>query len=293
MPMVPQYRHRMCTPYFVWTYLPSAHLFSSVINVSTHVSSSTSTLSQIFSPLSVPQPGRDVGVDGEWDRGELMGLGGDAELNVGARSTARLMAMLLHLRREPLASGPSARRGYPRGVERVVQHQPRGLLAAALFLGRRLCPPSLGPVRCPCTQPDQEANEDHNSTPHRELATSPPHESKASKLLRACSSSACSNLRATPKTSAVLLEGLLQPPRNTSNLHRAPRVPARRAGRHRHRRGTGARAVQVGAGGEEGGDEVEEGGLCMGAPACGGDSGRGKALPLGGHSTPARLGLGA
>ena len=66
-------------------------------------------------------------------------LGGDAEHGTGEVHAAAHgdagpgahPGETPHLRREPLPRGPGVRGGDPRGVEGVVQHQPRGLLGAA------------------------------------------------------------------------------------------------------------------------------------------------------------------
>lgn len=100
---------------------------------------------------------RDEGVHGERDGGvgdERVILGRDAERGAGeVRAAADGDAAPrahprepLHLRHEPVPRRPGVRGGHPRGVEGVVQHQPRrrGLpraaAAAILLPGRRAGP---------------------------------------------------------------------------------------------------------------------------------------------------------
>ena len=69
-------------------------------------------------------------------------LGGDAERGAGEVHAAAHgdagpgahPGETPHLRREPLPRGPGVSGGHPRGVEGVVQHQPRGLPGAAVAL---------------------------------------------------------------------------------------------------------------------------------------------------------------
>lgn len=91
---------------------------------------------------------RDECVYGERDRGvghERVVLGGDAERGAGEVGAAAdgdagpgaHPGEPPHLLREPRPRLPGVRGRDPRGVEGVVQHQPRGLADGVLLLGRR------------------------------------------------------------------------------------------------------------------------------------------------------------